>query len=166
MIRALITGELYADPQSRTSKNGNAFALARVTVPQGDEGRIFCRVIAFDDAAVVRMLQLKAGVAVSLAGTLKVGTWQAKDGTTRPSLDLQADEVASTTPRPRKAKEAPTARFDEFGAARTVRRPTRLRRYRLDRSVLIIRPASAEIRAQWGLAGKVDHPMRRQEART
>lgn len=120
MIRALISGELVADPQQRTSKNGNPYALARVSVPQGDEGRVFCSVIAFDDAAVARLLQLKAGAAVSLAGTLKVGTYQAKGGTTRPSLDLQADEVASTTPRPRKAKEAPregpaAAHPDPFG---------------------------------------------------
>lgn len=121
MIRALISGELVADPQQRKSKNGNPYALARVSVPQGDEGRIFCSVIAFDDAAVARLLQLKAGAAVSLAGTLKVGTWKAKDGTTRPSLDMQADEVASTTPRPRKAKEAarqacePSPQADPFG---------------------------------------------------
>ena len=60
--------------------------------------------IAFEESAVARLLQLKAGAAVSLAGTLKVSTWQAKDGTTRPALDLVADEVASTTPRPRKPK--------------------------------------------------------------
>jgi single-stranded DNA-binding protein len=77
-----------------------------VSVPQGEEGRIFCSVIAFEEAAVARLLQLKAGAAVSLAGALKVGTWQAKDGTTRPQLDLVADEVASTTPRPRKPRPA------------------------------------------------------------
>ena len=104
MIRALITGELVATPQERTGKTGKPFALARVSVPQGEEGRIFCSVIAFEEAAVARLLQLKAGAAVSLAGALKVGTWQAKDGTTRPQLDLVADEVASTTPRPRKPK--------------------------------------------------------------
>lgn len=107
MIRALIAGELVATPQERTGKNGRAFALARVSVPQGDEGRIFCSVIAFHDDAVARLLQLKAGASVALAGTLKVGTWQAKDGTTRPALDLVADEVASTTPRPRKRAERP-----------------------------------------------------------
>lgn len=105
MIRALISGELVAEPQRRTAKTGNAYALARVSVPQGDEGRIFCSVIAFEPDAVARLLQLRAGAAVSLAGTLKVGTYQAKDGTVRPSLDMQADEVASTTPRPRKAKD-------------------------------------------------------------
>ena len=104
MIRALISGELAANPQERTGKTGKPFALARVSVPQGEEGRIFCSVIAFEEAAVARLLQLKAGAAVSLAGALKVGTWQAKDGTTRPQLDLVADEVASTTPRPRKPK--------------------------------------------------------------
>lgn len=107
MIRALIAGELVADPQQRTSKAGNAYALARVSVPQGDAGRLFCSVIAFEDAAVARLLQLRAGAAVSLAGTLKIATYQAKDGTVRPSLDLVADEVASTTPRPRKPKESP-----------------------------------------------------------
>lgn len=104
MIRALISGELAANPQERTGKTGKPFALARVSVPQGEEGRIFCSVIAFEESAVARLLQLKAGAAVSLAGTLKVGTWQAKDGTTRPQLDLVADEVASTTPRLRKPK--------------------------------------------------------------
>ena len=104
MIRALIFGELVATPQQRTGKTGKPFALARVSVPQGDEGRIFCSVIAFNDDAVARLLQLKAGASVALAGALKVSTWQAKDGTTRPALDLVADEVASTTPRPRKPK--------------------------------------------------------------
>ena len=104
MIRALISGELAANPQERTGKTGKPFALARVSVPQGEEGRVVCSVIAFEEAAVSRLLQLKAGAAVSLAGALKVGTWQAKDGTARPSLDLVADEVASTTPRPRKPK--------------------------------------------------------------
>ena len=107
MIRALVTGELVANPQERTGKTGKAFALARVSVPQGEEGRIFCSVIAFNDDAVARLLQLKAGASLALAGTLKVSTWTAKDGTARPALDLMADEVASTTPRPRKRAERP-----------------------------------------------------------
>lgn len=113
MIRALISGELVAAPQERTGRNGRPFALARLSVPQGDDGRVFCSVIAFHDDAVARLLQLKAGASVALAGTLKVSTWQAKDGTARPSLDLVADEVASTTPRPRK----PKAKQDQAGGA-------------------------------------------------
>ena len=117
MIRALIPCELVATPQERTGKTGRPYALARVSVPQGEDGRLFCSVIAFNDDAVARLLQLKAGASVSLAGALKVGTWQAKDGTARPSLDLVADEVASTTPRPRKRKETPASQpgGDPFG---------------------------------------------------
>lgn len=109
MIRALISGELVADPQQRTSRTGNPYALARVSVPQSDEGRIYCSVIAFEPDAVARLLQLKAGTPVAMGGTLKVGIYEGKGGTVRPSLDLQADEVASTTPRPRKAKDGPQA---------------------------------------------------------
>lgn len=116
MIRALISGELVATPQERSGKTGKPFALARVSVPQGEDGRVFCSVIAFHDDAVARLLQLKAGVAVSLAGALKVSTWQAKDGTARPALDLVADEVASTAPGPRKPKaQAGSEAGDPFG---------------------------------------------------
>ena len=105
MIRALIAGSLFADPQQRTSKTGKPFAIARLSVPQGEEGRIFCSVIAFDDSAVKRILQLKAGASVAVAGVLKVGTWTAKDGTAKPSLDMVADEIAATTPRPKKPND-------------------------------------------------------------
>lgn len=117
MIRALISGELVSNPQERTGKTGKAFALARVSVPQGDDGRVFCSVICFNDDAVARLLQLKAGASVALAGSLKVSTWQAKDGTSRPQLDLVADEVASTTPRPRKPRTqgSGAVRGDPFG---------------------------------------------------
>ena len=110
MIRALIDGTLHTDPQRRTTTTGNAYALARVSVPMGEEGRIFCSVICFDTAAVDRLFQLKSGAFVAMAGTLKVGTWQAKDGTIKPSLDMVADEVAATTPRPRKPRAVEPAR--------------------------------------------------------
>ena len=106
MIRGLITGELVADPQERTARNGSTFALCRVSVPQGDAGRIYCSVICFDDSAVARLLQLKAGASVSMAGTLKVSIWTPDNGgAPRPQLDLQADEIAATTPRPKKPRE-------------------------------------------------------------
>lgn len=81
----------------------------------GEEGRIFCSVISFDDVAVDRLLQLRRGASVAMAGTLKVGTWEAKDKSIRPSLDLVADEVAATTPRPRKLKLGESARLPGGG---------------------------------------------------
>lgn len=56
MIRALITGDLFADPQERSGKNGRPFAIARVSVPMGDEGRVSCSLIVFEPEAVKRLL--------------------------------------------------------------------------------------------------------------
>ncbi|MBL8445440.1 MAG: hypothetical protein JNK52_15460 [Zoogloeaceae bacterium] len=116
MIRALITGDLFADPQQRTSKNGKPFALARVSVPMGDEGRVSCSLIVFEPDAVARLLQLRAGASLAAAGVLKVGIWQAKDGP-RPSLDMVADEVCSSALRPKRPKPEPAQRGHQGGAA-------------------------------------------------
>ena len=115
MIRALVVGELRADPQQRMGKNGNPYALSRLSVPMGDQGRVSCSLIVFEAEAVTRLLQLRAGASVAAAGTLKVGTYNGNDGATRPSLDMVADEIASTTPRPKKAKPAPAQRAHQGG---------------------------------------------------
>lgn len=112
MIRALIVGELRADPQQRTGKNGKPFALARLSVPMGDQGRVSCSLIVFEAEAVAR---LRPGASVAAAGTLKVGTYEGNDGSVRASLDMAADEIAATTPRPKKPK--PAHRAHQGGAA-------------------------------------------------
>lgn len=117
MIRALVTGELRADPQQRTGKNGKPFVLARISVPMGDQGRVSCSLIACEAEAVTRLLQLRAGASVAAAGTLKVGTFDGNDGTVRASLDMVADELASTTPRPKRPKPAPAHREHQGRAA-------------------------------------------------
>ena len=117
MIRALVVGELRADPQQRMGKNGKPYALARLSVPMGDQGRVSCSLIVFEAEAVTRLLQLRAGASVAAAGTLKVGTYNGTDGTVRASLDVVADEIAATTPRPKKQKPAPAHREHQGSAA-------------------------------------------------
>ena len=116
MIRALIVGELRADPQQRMGKNGKPYALARLSVPMGDQGRVSCSLIVFEAEAVTRLLQLRAGASVAAAGTLKVGVYEGNDGATRASLDMVADEIAATTPRPKRPKPAPAHREHQGGA--------------------------------------------------
>lgn len=91
MIDALIAGKLHGAPQQRTSKNGNPFTTCRVRVQNGDESAL-CMVICFDREAQAALLALVDGEAVALAGSLKVGTYEGKDGT-RPSLDMTASRV-------------------------------------------------------------------------
>jgi len=95
MIDALIAGKLRGAPSQRTSKNGNPFTVAKVLVPASD-GNVFCNVIAFNESAQAALLALGDGEAVALAGALKVGVWQAQDGSTRPSLDLTAAQVLTS----------------------------------------------------------------------
>ena len=115
MIRALVVGELRADPQQRMGKNGKPYVLARLSVPMGDQGRVSCSLIVFEAEAVTRLLQLRAGASVAAAGTLKVGVYEGNDGATRASLDMVADEIASTTPRPKKPRPAPAHRGHQGG---------------------------------------------------
>lgn len=103
MIDALIAGKLHGAPSQKTSKNGNTFTTAKVRVPSGDDS-IFCNVIAFDQDAQGALLALGTGEAVALAGSLKVGTWTARDGTARPSLDMTASQVLTSYHVTRKRK--------------------------------------------------------------
>lgn len=113
MIRALVTGTLHADPQARTSQNGNAFALCKVKADDKAGAWVWVSAIAFGDAAE-RLLQLKAGDSVSLSGRAELSTWTDKDGTAHPGLSLVADEVAAlrAKPKPRVEGQRRTSRRD------------------------------------------------------
>jgi single-stranded DNA-binding protein len=104
MIDALIAGRLYGTPQSRTSKNGNAFATAKVRTPMANGESCFVNVVAFSDSARTALLALAEGDSVAIAGELKVGTYTDKDGAARPSLDLTAHAVLTEYHVQRKRK--------------------------------------------------------------
>ena len=98
MIDALIAGKLHGQPSQRTSKNGNPFTVCRIRVAgagAGESDSLLVNCIAFAEPAQAALLALDVGEAVALAGTLKVGIWQANDGTTKPSLDLTVSAVLS-----------------------------------------------------------------------
>ena len=97
-IDALLTGKLVNQPTQRTSKNGNPFTVCRIRVAgagAGESDSLLVNVIAFAEPAQAALLALDVGEAVSLAGTLKVGIWQANDGTHKPSLDMTVGAVLS-----------------------------------------------------------------------
>ena len=93
MIDALIAGKVHGTPTERTGKSGKPFALAKVRTPTTEGESVFVSVIAFDAAPVSALLALKEGDSVAVAGPLKVGTWQDKEGQHRPALDVVAAQV-------------------------------------------------------------------------
>ena len=108
MIRALLTGKLHGDPVQRTGSSGKPFTTGKMLVTETDPA-LWCSLIAFAEAGE-RLASLRAGSSLSVAGRATLKTYEGKDGTPRVSLDLVADEIASTTPRPRQPRDARSSR--------------------------------------------------------
>lgn len=104
MIRALITGNLYGDPQARTSQAGKPFVTAKLKADSKNGESVWCSIIAFGEEAD-RLLTLADGAALSVAGRAKVNGWLDKQGEPRAGLSLIADQVATLKRSNRKALE-------------------------------------------------------------
>ena len=116
MIRALLTGILYGEPQARTSKSGSPFATAKVKADGKDGVVLWISIVAFNDLAE-RLLTLKANNAVALSGKLEVSAYTAKDGSPAAGLSVVCDELAALKakpkPRPSPAPAPVAAGFDD-----------------------------------------------------
>ena len=103
--RILLTGQLYGDPQARTSQAGKPFTTAKVRADGKDGKPLWISVVAFGDLAD-RLLELKANTALALSGKLEVSAYTAKDGTPAAGLSVVVDELATLKAKP-KPKAAP-----------------------------------------------------------
>ncbi len=104
MIRALITGQLYGDPQARTSQTGKAFTTAKVRADGKDGSTLWISVVAFGDLAD-RLLTMRANNALALSGKLEVSAYTAKNGEPAAGLSVVCDELAALKAKPRPKAE-------------------------------------------------------------
>ncbi|WP_187630088.1 single-stranded DNA-binding protein [Paraburkholderia sp. UCT31] len=95
MIDGLVSGTLAKDPEARTAKNGNAYALATLRVPTGGDSVIFARVMAFDAHVRDELLALSKGDSVSVTGPLELGIWNADNGEARVSMSMVTHGLVS-----------------------------------------------------------------------
>lgn len=100
MIRALVSGTLHGDPQTRTSRGGQPFTTARMKADTGDGNMVWCSVIGFGDVGE-RLATLKSGAAISVSGRCKLSSWLSKDGSPAAGLDVTVDELATLRGRPK-----------------------------------------------------------------
>lgn len=107
MIRALVSGVLHADPQVRTSQNGNSYTTGKLRADDGKGGSVWCNLIAFGPEGE-RLASIKAGAALSVAGRAEVSAWLNREGEAKAGLGLVVDELATLRgkPRPRPDQEA------------------------------------------------------------
>jgi single-strand DNA-binding protein len=110
MIRALVTGTLYGDPQARTSQAGKQYVTAKVRADGKDGASVWCSIIAFGELAD-RLMTLGANAAVAVSGKAEVSGWIDKSGEPKAGLSLVVDELATlkAKPKPRAPQPAATA---------------------------------------------------------
>jgi single-stranded DNA-binding protein len=104
MIDALIGGKLFKAAEERRSGSGKTFVTANVRATDGDGDTVFVNVVAFSDSAKTALLALDDGDSVSLAGTLKIGTYEARDGSVKPKVSMVAQKVLTAYQVTRKRK--------------------------------------------------------------
>ncbi|MGF6738363.1 single-stranded DNA-binding protein [Paraburkholderia atlantica] len=93
MLDALVSGNLTAQAQSRTSGKGRPFVTASLRVPVDGADAVFVRVCCFDPDVGAELLALASGDSVSVTGPLKVGIWQPDNGEPRANIDMIAHAV-------------------------------------------------------------------------
>lgn len=102
MIHALLTGNLYGNPQARTAANGKEYVTAKVKADGKDGVATWCSIIAFGEQAD-RLLTLGDGAVLSVSGKAEINVWLDKQGEPRAGFSLVADQVATLKTKNRKA---------------------------------------------------------------
>ena len=126
MNKIVLIGNLTADPVLRATPNGTSvcnFTLAvnrRFPGADGQKQTDFFRVLAWRGLADTCAKYLAKGKKAAVIGELQARTYTAKDGTTRMSLDVGADEVEFLSPKdeekPRQMTPADPEKFDDISS--------------------------------------------------
>lgn len=113
MNKIFIIGNLTADPELRSTSSGVSVCSFSVAVGRrfagqdGERKTDFFRVNAWRGLGENCAKYLEKGKRVAVIGELQPRMYEAKDGSTRVSLEIAADEVEFLTPKSEGQKKAP-----------------------------------------------------------
>ena len=119
MQHIFLIGNLTHDPEVRSTPNGITVCSFTIAVDRrfaGQDGKHptdFFRINAWRQLGDACARFLAKGRKVAVIGELQARTYEAKDGTTRMSLDEQADEVEFLSPK-QQGNDEPTPDADGF----------------------------------------------------
>ena len=105
MNKIFLIGNLTGDPELRTTPSGinvctmNIAVNRRFSSSREDRQADFFRITAWRQLGETCSRYLSKGRKVAVVGELAARTYEAKDGTTRVSLEVTADEVEFLSPR-------------------------------------------------------------------
>lgn len=106
MNKIFIVGNLTRDPEMRSTRDGIPVCTFTVAVNRRNKGAQagqpdadFFRVTAWRGLGENCARYLAKGKKVSVVGAVSVSTYTANDGSTRASMEINADDVEFLTPR-------------------------------------------------------------------
>ena len=112
MNKITLIGNLTADPERRSTPSGTTVSTFNIAVDRrfaqqnGERITDYFRINAWSKLGDSCATYLVKGKKVAVIGELQARTYEAKDGTTRMSLDVRADEIEFLSPKG--AQEKPT----------------------------------------------------------
>ena len=132
MNKIILIGNLTRDPESRTTPSGHTVCNFDIAVNErrgGQDSTTYFRISAWDRTGESCQRYLSKGRKVFVAGPLSARTYQANDGTTRVSLEVNANDVEFLSSRnddmaggysaPAASAPAPMAQSSGFTAVET-----------------------------------------------
>lgn len=104
MQHIFLTGNLVRDPESGSTATGTSYCTFTVAVDRkfksnGEKVTDYFRVKTWRQLADLCARHLVKGRKVGVVGELQASTYEAKDGTVKLSLDVNADEVEFLSPK-------------------------------------------------------------------
>lgn len=115
MNKICIIGNVTATPTLRTTQSGAQVCGFTVAVNRRFEKKTdYFNVNAWRGLSEVCAKYIDKGSKVAVVGELQHRSYEAKDGSTRYSLDISADEVEFLSPNATRKAETTTPNVDEF----------------------------------------------------
>lgn len=108
-----LVGRLTKDPEINYAKTGIAITKFTVACDRYKGDTDFIRVVVFDKQAESAANYLVKGSMVGVAGSIKTGSYEDKDGKKVFTTEVQAREVKFLSPK-NDSKQEPSSQVDEF----------------------------------------------------
>lgn len=118
MNKITLIGNLTNEPEKRATPNGTSVTSFTIAVNRRgqDKQTDFFRINAWRGLADTCAKFLAKGRKVAVVGELQARTYEAKDGKTKVSLDVQADEVEFLSPAEQKQEKPKTDEWQDISS--------------------------------------------------
>lgn len=118
MNKITLIGNLTNEPEKRATPNGTSVTSFTIAVNRRgqDKQTDFFRINAWRGLADTCAKFLAKGRKVAVIGELQARIYEAKDGKTKVSLDVQADEVEFLSPAEQKQEKPKTDEWQDISS--------------------------------------------------